>query len=52
MTHELIATLNLAATTGKTFHIGPWIIVPLLLRAALIGTPVYVIRDRRRHRSH
>jgi hypothetical protein len=52
MSHQLIATLTLAATTGKTFHIGPWIIVPLLLLAALIGTPIYVIRDRRKRRSH
>jgi 4-hydroxybenzoate polyprenyltransferase len=52
MSHELIATLALATTTGKTFHIGPWIIVPLLVLAALIGTPIYVVRDRRRCRSH
>jgi 4-hydroxybenzoate polyprenyltransferase len=52
MSHELIATLAVAATTGKTFHIGPWIIVPLLFLAALIGTPIYVIRDRRKRRSH
>ena len=51
MTHQLIATLALAAATHKTFHIGPWIIVPILLLAALIGTPIYVIRDRRRRRS-
>jgi hypothetical protein len=48
MSHELITTLTLATTTGKTFHVGPWIIVPLLLLAALIGTPIYVIRDRKR----
>ena len=51
MTHELVATLTLAAATNKTFHIGPWIIVPILLLAALIGTPIYVIRDRRKRRS-
>jgi hypothetical protein len=52
MSHALIVTLALATTTAKTFHIGPWIIVPLLFLAALIGTPIYVIRDRRRRRSN
>jgi hypothetical protein len=50
MTHTLIAALTLASTNGRTFHIGPWIIVPLLFLAALIGTPIYVIRDRRKRR--
>jgi hypothetical protein len=52
MSHALITTMALATTTGRTFHIGPWIIIPLLLLVALIGTPIYVIRDRRRRRSH
>jgi hypothetical protein len=51
MTNTLIATLSLAATTKETFHLGPWIIVPLLLLAALIGTPIYILRDRRKRRS-
>jgi hypothetical protein len=50
MPHELIFTVALAAT-NKTFHIGPWIIVPLLLLAALIGAPIYIIRDRRKRRG-
>ncbi|HEX4306121.1 MAG TPA: hypothetical protein VHZ54_08805 [Solirubrobacterales bacterium] len=41
----------IAAATNHTFHIGPWIVVPLLLLAALIATPIYVVRDRRRRRS-
>ena len=51
MSHELFATLALAAANGKTFHIGPWIVVPLLLLAALIGTPIYILKDRRKRRS-
>ncbi len=45
---KLIAT---AANSGESFHIGPWIIVPILMLAAIIGTPIYVIRDRRKRRS-
>jgi hypothetical protein len=39
------------AASGKHFHVGPWIIVPLLFLLAIIGTPVYLIRDRRKRRS-
>jgi len=50
----LIATDLLAATVtnSKDFHIGPWIIVPVLILIAIIGTPIYVIRDRRKRRSN
>jgi hypothetical protein len=54
MHHQMvIAATLLAATTnnGKHFHIGPWIIVPILILLAIIGTPIYVIRDRRKRRS-
>jgi hypothetical protein len=54
MHHQmLIAATLLAATTNtsKHFHIGPWIIVPILILVAIIGTPIYVIRDRRKRRS-
>jgi 4-hydroxybenzoate polyprenyltransferase len=51
MAHQMATALAVAATTGHTFHIGPWIIVPLLLLAAVIVTPIYVVRDRRRRRS-
>jgi Flp pilus assembly protein TadB len=49
--HLLIAATLLAASSGKTFHIGPWIIVPILILIAIIGTPIYIIRDRRRRRA-
>jgi hypothetical protein len=50
----LFATTLLAASTesSKTFHIGPWIIVPILILVAIIGTVIYVIRDRRKRQSH
>jgi hypothetical protein len=35
----------------KAFHIGPWIIVPILILIAIIGTPIYIVRDRRKRRS-
>jgi hypothetical protein len=55
MHHQmLIAATLLAATANdsKHFHIGPWIIVPILVLVAVIGTPIYVIRDRRKRRSN
>jgi hypothetical protein len=54
MYHEMIMTVALLATTansGKSFHIGPWIIIPILILVAIIGTPIYVVRDRRKRRS-
>jgi hypothetical protein len=50
MGHQ-IATLMVATSANHTFHIGPWIVVPLLFLAAVIATPIYVLRDRRRRRS-
>ncbi len=52
MSHALITSLALTAAASQKFHIGPWIIVPLLLLIAIIGTPIYVVRDRRKRRSH
>ena len=55
MHHQmLIAASQLAATANnsKHFHIGPWIIVPILTLVAVVGTPIYVIRDRRKRRSN
>jgi hypothetical protein len=53
--HHLLAlhTMLLAssAATGKNFHIGPWIVVPVLLLLGIVGTPIYVLLDRRRRRS-
>jgi Flp pilus assembly protein TadB len=54
MHHQMLiaATLLAATANSKHFHIGPWIIVPILILAAAIGTPIYVIRDRRKRRSN
>ena len=42
----------IAATSGQHFSIGPWIIVPILILAAIIGTIIYVVKDRqKRHRG-
>jgi general stress protein CsbA len=51
MSHAVLATITVLAATNKTFHIGPWIIVPLLILAAVIGTLIYVTRDRRKRQS-
>ncbi|HUY50269.1 MAG TPA: hypothetical protein VMV92_31950 [Streptosporangiaceae bacterium] len=54
MHYQILAAVGLLATTAKstkTFHIGPWIIVPILILIAIIGTSIYVIRDRRKRRS-
>jgi Flp pilus assembly protein TadB len=55
MSHQIIvaATTLLAATTknSRSFHIGPWIIVPIAMLIAIIGTPIYIVRDRRKRRS-
>ncbi|HEV3380038.1 MAG TPA: hypothetical protein VG142_03495 [Trebonia sp.] len=47
----LSATATATAKSTSTFHIGPWIIVPILILIAIIGTPIYVVRDRRKRRS-
>lgn len=50
--HSVLATAALVAvTTGRHFHIGPWIIVPILILAAIVGTTVFVVRDHQRRRS-
>jgi Flp pilus assembly protein TadB len=52
--HQLLIAatlLSATATSTKTFHIGPWIIVPILILIAIIGTPIYIVRDRRKRRS-
>jgi hypothetical protein len=51
MAHDSATALIAAATTNHSFHIGPWIIVPLLLLAVVIATPIYMISDRRKRRS-
>jgi hypothetical protein len=54
MHHNLPLATTLLATTAnntKHFHIGPWIIVPILIVAAIIAVPVYIVRDRRQRRE-
>jgi hypothetical protein len=54
MHHELLTATKLLTATAestKAFHIGPWIIVPILILIAIIGTPIYIVRDRRKRRS-
>ena len=55
MHHQMLiaaALLAAIAKNSKHFHIGPWIIVPILAIIAIIATPIYVIRDRRKRRSN
>jgi hypothetical protein len=50
--HPAITTAALiAATQGRHFHIGPWIIVPILILVAIVGTIVYVVKDRQKRGS-
>lgn len=54
MHHQLIIATSLLATTANnsnSFHVGPWIIVPILILIAIIGTPIYIVRDRRKRHS-
>jgi Flp pilus assembly protein TadB len=54
MHHQLLIAatlLSASAASTKAFHIGPWIIVPILILIAIIGTPIYIVRDRRKRRS-
>jgi hypothetical protein len=54
MHHQLFTAATLLAATAnssKSFHIGPWIIVPVLILIAIIGTPIYIVRDRRKRRA-
>ena len=49
--HPALATaITAASSTGRHFHIGPWIIVPILIVAAIAGTIVFAVRDHnKRH---
>lgn len=54
MHHQILLTvvqLATAASSGKHFSIGPWIIVPIVILAAIVAVPVYVVRDRRKRRE-
>lgn len=46
--HLQLAAAVIAATSSHHFHIGPWIIVPILALAAIVAIPVYILRDRRK----
>jgi len=49
--HPTVATVTvIAANSGQHFSIGPWIIVPILILAAIIGTIIYVVKDRQKRR--
>jgi hypothetical protein len=48
VTAALIAS---SSSNGRHFHIGPWIIVPILIVAAIVGTIIFAVRDRRKRRS-
>ena len=41
----------LAATSRHHFHIGPWIIIPILILAAIIATIGYVVKDGQKRRA-
>jgi 4-hydroxybenzoate polyprenyltransferase len=49
----LFAATLLATTANKGHHlsVGPWIIVPILIVAAIIAIPIYIVRDRRKRRE-
>jgi uncharacterized membrane protein len=51
--HLLLATPLLATTANGTkhFHLGPWIIVPILIVAAIVAVAVYMVRSRRRRQE-
>jgi hypothetical protein len=53
MYHQMVLAASVLASTpsGQGFHIGPWIIVPIIILAAIVATPIYVVRDRRRRRE-
>lgn len=51
---QLLLTATLLATTAnntKHFQIGPWIIIPILIVAAITAVPVYIVRNRRKRRE-
>jgi hypothetical protein len=44
--------MTAASSTGRHFHIGPWIIVPILILAAIVGTIVFAVRDHKKRHEH
>jgi flagellar biosynthesis protein FliP len=51
MQPALVTAVLIASRNGRHFHIGPWIIVPILIVAAIVATVVFAVRDRRKRRS-
>jgi hypothetical protein len=55
MHHQILLTASLLTTTvsnSKHFSFGPWIIVPILVLAAVIAIPIYIVRDRRKRQDY
>lgn len=36
------------ASGGRSFKAGPWLIVPILIVAAIVALPVYYMRSKKR----
>lgn len=51
MHRQLLLTAALLASNSH-FRIGPWLIVPIIILAAIIAIPVYIIKGRRKRRQH
>lgn len=46
----LVTTMVAASSSGQQFQIGPWIIVPVLIVAAIVGAIVFAVREhQKRH---
>lgn len=51
--HPALVTVMIAASsTGRHFQIGPWIIVPILIVAAIAGTIVFAVREYKKRHAH
>lgn len=53
MHHHLLLAAPVLATADNTkhFHVGPWIVVPILIVAAIIAVSVYLVRKGRQRRD-
>lgn len=54
MHHQLLLAATLLATTAKNGHhlsVGPWIIAPILIVAAITAIPIYIVRNHRKRRE-
>jgi hypothetical protein len=53
MHHQILAAANVLATTATTskhFHLGTWMITPLIILAVIIAIPVAMIIARSRRK--